>query len=134
MDDYYECGMKSKELADKIFMNKAGTDTDEIVRSRFICGYEGVSMKEKFGDSFNMTMTLGCGTFGQYTLMGKSVGASADGRGRGEALAPNLSSSTGTINSGLGNVLASYLLMQKNSLKHMRFVKECETVRGVRIC
>lgn len=108
LDYYYECGMHSKELADKIFMNPEGTDTEEIIRSRSICGYEGLSMKEKFGNSFQMTMTLGCGTFGQYTLMGKSVGASADGRNRGDALAPNLSPATGTIHNGLGNVMASY--------------------------
>jgi len=108
LDYYHECGINSKALADKVFMNEPGTDTDEIISYRSICGYEGPSLKEKFGDSMEMTLTLGCGTFGQYTLMGKSLGASADGRNRGEAIAPNLSPSAGTMNSGLGNALASF--------------------------
>lgn len=108
LDYYHECGTNAKNLADEIYMNSPETDSEEIIAYRSICGYEGKSMKEKFGKDFNMTMTLGCGTFGQYTLMGKSVGASADGRGRGDALAPNLSPTTGTMVSGIGNAFASF--------------------------
>ncbi|MDP4182125.1 MAG: pyruvate formate lyase family protein [Bacillota bacterium] len=103
----HEAGLEAKKLGDKTFIIKADEDFEKIKNNRTICHYEGVSMHEKYGQDFNMIFNMGCGTFGQYTFNGKSVGASADGRGRGEPIAANFSPVTGTMKNGIGNAIAS---------------------------
>lgn len=109
LDIYYECGMKAKELADSTFVDLYnGEQEKKAAAHRAICGYEGNAMKKKYGEDFSVIMNMGCGTFGQYTLMGKSNGASADGRLRGDALAANFSPSAGTMTHGIGNALETF--------------------------
>lgn len=107
LDFLYKAGIKAKKLCDETFIITPQKDFERIKSNRTICHYEGLPMHEKYGKSFNMIFNLGCGTFGQYTLMGKSAGASADGRGRGEPVAANLSPVTGTMRNGIGNAIAS---------------------------
>ena len=107
LDYLYEAGIKAKKLCDETFVITPRKEFERINSNRTICHYEGLSMHEKYGQNFNMIFNQGCGTFGQYTLMGKSAGASADGRGRGEPVAANLSPVTGTMRNGIGNAIAS---------------------------
>lgn len=109
MDVYYECGTKAKELADRTFVQHlTGDEEKKAVSGRAICGYEGKSLQDKYGQDFSVVMNMGCGTFGQYTLMGQGNGASADGRISGDALAANWSPSAGTMKSGMGNALMAF--------------------------
>ncbi len=107
LDFSYNAGLKAKKLGDETFILNPKKDFKRIESNRTICHYEGQSMHKKYGDDFNMIFNLGCGTFGQYTLMGKSVGASADGRCSGKPVAANFSPVTGTMKNGIGNALAS---------------------------
>jgi len=107
LDFSYNGGLKAKKLGDETFILTPKKDFKRIESNRTICHYEGHSMHQKYGDDFNMIFNLGCGTFGQYTLMGKNVGASADGRCSGKPVAANFSSVTGTMKNGIGNALAS---------------------------
>ena len=89
-DCFHNASLKAKELGDKVFMKKPLEDEEIIYSHRTICHYEVPSMQEKYGGHFKMHYTLGCGTFGQYSLIGKSTGASADG-GKGSACSKFLS-------------------------------------------
>ena len=112
LDLLYSASLESKKLGDEVFLfTPKYHDEDRICSARRICHYEGPSMEEKYGSGFKMAYILGCGTFGQYSLMGKSAGASADGRNKGEPLASNLSPSAGTISCGPANAI--------ESLKHL---------------
>ena len=107
LDCFYEASLKAKELGDKVFLLSPKQNEEKILSDRTICHYEGKSMQEKYGENFRMHYTIGCGTFGQYSLMGKSVGASADGRMSGEPIASNFSPVAGTMKNGLANILES---------------------------
>lgn len=114
LDCFHEVSIKSKKLGDDTFLYKSKEYSERIISNRAICHYEGPSMHEKYGERFNMIFNIGCGTFGQYSFMGKSVGASADGRSKGEPLASNLSPVTGTMKNGLANALASIENLELN--------------------
>ncbi|HEX3027754.1 MAG TPA: pyruvate formate lyase family protein, partial [Clostridia bacterium] len=107
LDFFYDSGLKAKKLGDETFIATPGKGIEKIKSNRAICHYEGLSMHQKYGSDFKMILNLGCGTFGQYTLMGKSTGASADGRSRGEPVAANFSPVNGTMKNGIGNAIAS---------------------------
>lgn len=104
---FYQTSIKAKELADETLLYKPQKYIDKVLRNRIICGYEGPSLHEKYGENFNILFNIGCGTFGQYSFMGKGVGASADGRGTGEPIASNFSPVTGTMKNSYANALAS---------------------------
>lgn len=109
MDMFHDAAQEAAKLAGRVFLEKPSSDSElERVRSlRSLAGYEGPSMKERFGDGFHIHVTVGSGTFGQYVSNGKGVAASADGREANAAVAPNCSPTSGTALNGVGNILAS---------------------------
>lgn len=109
MDEFYSAVREADKLADQIFLKRPDTQEEQrrIENLRHLCGYAGPSMKEKFGDHFNILFTAGAGTFGQYASMGGGCAASADGRGANQPVAPNCSPEPGTIRNGIGNMMAS---------------------------
>lgn len=111
MDTFHTAARNAEKLASRVFLERPSpTDKEEqehIRALRSLAGYEGPSMKERFGDNFHIHVTIGSGTFGQYVSNGKGVAASADGRNSNTAVAPNCSPTSGTALSGVGNILAS---------------------------
>lgn len=114
----------SKKLADRIFLYSIKSkDSDEytakerkeIFHLRKIAGYYGISFKERFGDSFNMHFTAGCGTFEQYPQQGMGIVASAN-RDSNAPMTANFSPAPGTIGKGVGNVFKSYEKLPMNRL------------------
>ncbi len=109
MDEFYTAVREADKLADRIFLKRPETPEEQrrIENLRYLSGYSGPSMKEKFGDQFNILFTAGAGTFGQYASMGGGRAASADGRGANQPVTPNCSPEPGTIRNGIGNMMAS---------------------------
>jgi len=109
IDNAYEVLAEAEELCDEIYLTKPKTkkETERIQRLRLMAEYEGSSMKERYGDDFDILFSAGCGTFAQYALFGIGTAASADGRLRNEPVAPNFSPSSGTAVNGEGAVLSS---------------------------
>lgn len=108
MDEFHAAVQSTKSLCDEVFLSEsAGSDAERIDRLRNLAGYSGGSMKERFGDDFNIHFTTGSGTFGQYVAMGWGVAASADGRKSNDPVAPNCSPASGTVDKGIGHIFAS---------------------------
>jgi len=108
MNECYAAVRSAKELCEKIFLTKpAEADADRIDALRNLAGYSGESMKERYGDDFQIIFTCGSGTFGQYASMGKGVAASADGRFQNAAITPNCSPVSGTVKYGVGHIFKS---------------------------
>jgi formate C-acetyltransferase len=106
LDYFYDSVLKSKELGDKVFLDPKGDKDPKIVALRAIAGYYGESMRSIF-PNFDLKFTAGMGTFEQYNWQGAGNAASAS-RNAGEPLAPNFSPVSGTMNSGVGNLLNSF--------------------------
>jgi len=108
-DSVLEAVKHAEELADKVFLTipKTVDEMRNIKRLRRMAGYSGVSMREHFGEDFNIAFATGCGTFAQYAFLGMGCGASADGRFASKPVAPNFSPTSGTATHGAGAVLAS---------------------------
>ena len=108
-DSVLEAVKHAEELADKVFLTipKTVDEMRNIKRLRRMAGYSGISMREHFGEDFNIAFATGCGTFAQYAFLGMGCGASADGRFASKPVAPNFSPTSGTATHGAGAVLAS---------------------------
>lgn len=99
---------RTKALADRVFRDEPRCeDAARIGEWRSLAGYEGPAMRSRFGPHFDILLTSGMGTFGQYVSMGKGVAASADGRRRNAPVAPNCSPASGTARRGLTHMLQS---------------------------
>ncbi len=109
LDFYYDAVVSSKILADKVYLKKPTTPSEEINvrRLRELAGYYGQALEELLGKDFNIRFTAGCGTFEQYTLQGSGIAGCAD-RYRGEPLASNFSPVPGTVKNGIGHVLSTF--------------------------
>jgi len=108
LDTAREAIYRTKELAEYIFLDKpSGCEARKVNSLKSLAGYEGLSMKERFGENFDILFTAGSGTFGQYASMGRGVAASADGRKRNEPVAPNCSPTSGSVKNGIGHIFSS---------------------------
>lgn len=109
LDIFHSAVLRSEAFADEVFLAdpKTAKERERITSLRALCGYEGPSMKARFGKSFDLTFTAGCGTFGQYAFMGQGINASAEARYANDPLTPNCSPIPGTVQGGLGHLLAS---------------------------
>jgi len=109
LDWFHAAVGRSEDFADDVFLTepKTAKERERITSLRALCGYEGPSMRARFGKSFDLKFTVGCGTFGQYAFMGLGVNASAEARNANDPLAPNCSPVPGTVAGGVGNLLAS---------------------------
>lgn len=116
MVNSHEAVERAEKLADYIFLTTPETPEEarRVKRLRNMADYEGPSMKERFGDDFNIAFTVGSGTFAQYAYFGSSCAASADGRNSGEPLAPNFSPTSGTAMNGEGAILESLKNLELN--------------------
>lgn len=109
LDEFSEAVIRSKKLADDIFVNEPSpADLPRIQSMRNIMGYDGPHYKAKYGEKFSVNITAGAGTFGQYSFMGLGVAASADGRKANMPLAPNCSPASGSLKNGIGHLFSSY--------------------------
>lgn len=109
LDTYYDAIIESKKLADKVFLNPPKPeDEKEVYALRKVAGYYGKAMREIPGyENFDIKFTAGMGTFEQYNWQGASNAASAS-RDSGEPLAPNFTPVSGTMDSGIANLLNTF--------------------------
>lgn len=109
LETFHAAVKQAARLANMVFLDKPRTAEDRLrIKSlRAIAGYEGKSMKRKFGKKFKLLFTSGSGTFGQYSFTGIGVNASADARHVNAPLAPNCSPIPGTMEGGIGHLLTS---------------------------
>ena len=109
LDTYYDAVLKAKKLADKVFLNPPKPeDEKEVYALRKVAGYFGKAMKEIPGyENFDIKFTAGMGTFEQYNWQGAGNAASAS-RNSGEPLAPNFTPVSGTMESGIANLLNTF--------------------------
>ncbi|MBI9052922.1 MAG: pyruvate formate lyase family protein [Bacteroidales bacterium] len=109
LDTYYNAVLKSKKLADKVFLNPPKPeDEKEVFALRKVAGYFGMAMKEIPGyEDFDIKFTAGMGTFEQYNWQGVGNAASAS-RDSGEPLAPNFTPVSGTMDKGIANLLNTF--------------------------
>ena len=109
IDISYDILKDAEEACDEIYLStpKDENQRRRINRLRRMVGYSGNSMKETYGDKFKILFSAGCGTFAQYALFGSGCAASADGRLRGEPVAPNFSPTSGTAQNGEGAIFSS---------------------------
>ena len=105
-DEIYSAVSKSKQLAEKVFINKEGDEDKSVWALRAISGYYGKSMQYEIPD-FELKFTAGLGTFEQYNWQGAGNAASA-GRAFGAPLAPNFTPTTGTLHKPVSSLLASF--------------------------
>lgn len=105
------CNWKGYEKLQAMMMNavpKFGNDDDyaDDVAVRLMKDFEDkvVSWREK---QDKILFPCGIGTFENYAVLGRDIGASADGRGAGEALASNYSPTPGADKSGPTSVIKS---------------------------
>ncbi len=109
LDTYYEAVFNSKKLADKVFLDiPSKEDEKEVFALRKVAGYYGKAMREIPGyENFDIKFTAGMGTFEQYNWQGAGNAASAS-RDSGEPLAPNFTPVSGTMKSGIANLLNTF--------------------------
>ncbi len=108
LDISREAIYNTKKLAELIYLKKpSAADAERVKRLKSLAGYEGMSMQERFGSDFDILLTGGSGTFGQYVSNGKGVAASADGRRRNDPVAPNCSPVSGSVKNGIGHIFSS---------------------------
>jgi formate C-acetyltransferase len=109
LDTYYDAVLSSKKLADKVFLNPPTPETEkEVFALRKVAGYYGKAMKEIPGfENFDIKFTAGIGTFEQYNWQGAGNAASAS-RYSGEPLAPNFTPVSGTLKTGIANLLNTF--------------------------
>lgn len=109
LDTFYEAVHNAKKLADKVFLiPPKPEDEKEVYALRKIAGYYGKAMREIPGyENFDIKFTAGMGTFEQYNWQGAGNAASAS-RDSGEPLAPNFTPVSGTLKSGIANLLKTF--------------------------
>ena len=109
LDEVDYAVQQSEKLSDYIYLSqpKSAKEQSRVKRLRRMAEYEGASMRRRYGDSFNIIFTAGCGTFGQYVHFGIGCAASADGRKMNQPVAPNFSPYSGTAGNGVGAILES---------------------------
>ena len=103
MDMWYECAKNSEKLAKKAYLDSSN-NSDTL---RLMSNYPAANLKKTMRNDIDLIFTIGTGTFGQYSSMGKGVSASADGRMANEALAPNCSPTAGTALNGIDGLFKS---------------------------
>ncbi len=118
--DYFEQSLaEAKKFADKVYRTtpKDPEEAKRIRRLRLTAGYYGPALQERLGKKTDITVafTAGLGTFATYVLMGLGRAASAD-RHTNDPLAMNNTPPPGTIDRGIGHILATL-----NSLDLNRF-------------
>ncbi len=107
LDTFYKAVNKSKDLANKIFINPNVDLDPQIWTIRAIAGYYGHSLKKIMGDDFDLKFTAGIGTFEQYNWQGAGIAASA-ARNSGDPLAPNFTPTSGTWHASPGQLLETF--------------------------
>lgn len=99
----------AKKLADKVYRTtpKNPEDAKCIRRLRFTAGYYGPALQDHLKNKdITVAFTPGLGTFATYVLMGMGRAASAD-RHTNDPLAMNNTPPPGTVDGGLGHILAT---------------------------
>lgn len=109
LDEFCDAVDEAEKLADFVFLYepKNMQEREMIIALRSLAGYSGDSMKEKYGEDFNIIMNAGCGTFENYVNMGLGCAASAEGRRNAKPIAPNFSPVSGTDHTGIGHLLTT---------------------------
>ncbi|UCD37971.1 MAG: formate acetyltransferase [Fidelibacterota bacterium] len=109
MDSVHDAVKYTEDLCDQVFLTRPRSrdERKRIERLRKMAGYPGPDMRTSFGKNFEITLSVGCGTFAQYVFFGTLTGTSADGRHSGAPVAPNFSPVSGTAVTGAGAVLSS---------------------------
>ncbi len=112
LDISYNKIQKAEKLCDDIYLSKVQQMTDEnekrrIRRLRRMAGFQNSGEDLNYKYDFSISFSAGCGTFAQYAMFGSGCAASADGRLRGEPVAPNFSPDSGTATHGIGSVIES---------------------------
>ena len=110
LDAFYDCIQQSKQLVEDVFLYPPKTEADlkRITSLRYLAGYSGKSMKEEYGEDFDIKFTVGAGTFALYNIMGYGSAATADRDHAGQPIAPNFSPIPGTTKYSIGHLLASF--------------------------
>lgn len=109
LDELHAAVVRAETFADFVFLAEPScpAERERVASLRALCGYDGPSMKARFGQHFDIQFTAGAGTFGQYAFMGGGVNASAEGRHCNAPLTPNCSPVPGTVKGGIGHLLSS---------------------------
>lgn len=100
---------EAEKLCDEVFLNDE-PDPEKarrIWRLRYMTGYDGPSMKKRYGDDFQIALCAGAGTFELFVFFGQNYAASPDGRRENMPVAPNASPASGTAKNGVGSALES---------------------------
>ncbi len=107
-DCFKESVDEAKKFADKVYRTTP-EDLDEakrIRRLRLTAGYYGPALQDRLKKDITVAFTAGLGTFATYVLMGLGRAASAD-RHTNAPLAMNNTPPLGTVDGGLGHILAT---------------------------
>lgn len=110
LDEIYGAVLEAQALADHVFLTipSGSTEGRKIAALRKKASYPyGKSMRERYGNDFDIRFTAGCGTFAQYAWFGIGQAANADGRLANDPVAPNFSPASGTARHGVGGVIES---------------------------
>ncbi len=106
LDTFYNAVERSKDLANKVFIDPKGDDNPEVWAMRAVAGYYGKAIQSIL-PGFDLKFTAGIGTFEQYNWQGAAVAASA-GRNSGDPLAPNFTPTSGTWHSTPSRLLETF--------------------------
>lgn len=106
LDTFYAAVERSKELAQKVFINPEGDNDPQIWALRAVAGYFGKAIQSIL-PGFDLKFTAGIGTFEQYNWQGAGIAASAS-RNSGDPLAPNFTPTSGTWHSSPSFLLETF--------------------------
>ena len=112
LDTFCDCVKESQALAEEVFLYPPKKGDEARIKSlRALAGYAGKSLKEEFGENFNVNITAGMGTFELYDIFGGGNAASADRNKAGDPIARNFAPFVGTTNYSIGHLLSSFKKM-----------------------